>query len=64
MIDGFTANMDFEAFIEDPKTVSAVERQLQIVSEAAIRLGSEAERRIPAPGFCFAQRNLLTCGRK
>jgi uncharacterized protein with HEPN domain len=51
MIERFTANMDFEAFVEDPKTVSAVERKLQIISEPAVRLGSEAERRIP--GVCW-----------
>ena len=39
MIETFTSGMDFEAFREDPKTVAAVERELQIVSEAAIRLG-------------------------
>jgi uncharacterized protein with HEPN domain len=30
------------------KTVAAVERKLQIISEAAIRLGIEAERRCPS----------------
>ena len=39
--------MDFEAFREDPKTVAAVERKLLIISEAAIRLGAEAESRGP-----------------
>ena len=47
MIESFTAAMDFEAFREDPKTVAAVERKLQIISEAAIRLGEGAERRCP-----------------
>ena len=47
MVEQFTAGMDFEAFREDPKTVAAVERRLQIVSEAAIRLGNEAEERVP-----------------
>lgn len=45
MIEGFIARMDFEEFSADPKTVSAVERKLQVISEAAIRLGSEAEAR-------------------
>lgn len=49
MIESFTAGMDFDAFREDPKTVSAVERKLQIISEAAIRLGEGAERRCPGP---------------
>lgn len=44
-----TDGMDFEAFRADPKTVRAVERGLQIVSEAAIRLGAEAERLCPGP---------------
>ncbi len=47
MIERFTAGIDFEEFMEDPKTVSAVERKLQVISEAAIRLGAEAERRCP-----------------
>jgi len=47
MIETFTSGMDFEAFREDPKTVAAVERELQIVSEAAVRLGPNAERRCP-----------------
>ena len=45
MIQQFVSGMDFEAFRQDPKTVAAVERKLQIISEAAIRLGEEAERR-------------------
>jgi uncharacterized protein with HEPN domain len=47
MVEQFTCNMDFEAFREDPKTIAAVERKLQIISEAAIRLGPEAEKRCP-----------------
>ena len=35
--------MDQEAYKNDLKTKSAVERQLQIVTEAAYRLGDEAE---------------------
>jgi uncharacterized protein with HEPN domain len=47
MIDRFTSGMDLEAFRDDPKTVAAVERKLQVISEAAIRLGGEAEGGIP-----------------
>lgn len=47
MIGRFTQGMDFSAFREDPKTVSAVERKLQIISEAAIRLGPDVEAEIP-----------------
>jgi uncharacterized protein with HEPN domain len=46
-VEQFTAGMDFGAFREDPKTVATVERKLQVASEAAIRLGSEAEERVP-----------------
>ena len=51
MIERFTAGMDFEAFREDPKTISAVERKLLVISEAAIRLGSDAEELIPGPSW-------------
>jgi len=47
MIEQFTAGMDFEAFCSDPMAVAAVERKLQIISEAAIRLADEAERVCP-----------------
>jgi uncharacterized protein with HEPN domain len=47
LIDQFTSGMDFRAFRSDPMAVAAVERKLQIVSEAAIRLGEEAERLCP-----------------
>jgi uncharacterized protein with HEPN domain len=47
MVEAFTSGMDFEEFRQDPKTVAAVERKLQIISEAAIRLGSDAETRCP-----------------
>ena len=43
--------MDFEAYKEDRKTKSAVERELQIISEAAIRLGEEGVRRAPGPDW-------------
>jgi uncharacterized protein with HEPN domain len=43
--------MDFQAFSEDPKTVAEVERKLQVISEAAIRLGAEAEIRCPGPAW-------------
>ena len=47
MIEAFTSGMDFDEFREDPKTVAAVERKLQMISEAAIRLGDTAETRCP-----------------
>ena len=45
-IEAFTRGMDFETFRSNPMAVAAVERKLQIVSEAAIRLGREAEQQI------------------
>ena len=47
MIERFTADMDFDAFREDPKTIAAVERKLQVISEASIRLGNIVEDQIP-----------------
>jgi len=47
MIEQFTSGMDFEGFRTNPMAVAAVERKLLIISEAAIRLGDEAERRCP-----------------
>ncbi len=47
MIEQFTSGMDSEMFRANPMAVAAVERKLQIISEAAIRLGSDAEQRIP-----------------
>jgi uncharacterized protein with HEPN domain len=41
--------MDFDAFRQDPKTISAVERKLQLISEAAGRLGEQAE--VLCPGL-------------
>jgi uncharacterized protein with HEPN domain len=47
LIEEFTQGIDFEAFQRDPKTIAAVERKLQIISEAATRLGLDAEQRCP-----------------
>ena len=49
LIEEFTAGMDFDAFREDPKTIAAVERKLLGISEAAIRLGKEADLVCPGP---------------
>ena len=48
-IKRFTQGMDAAAFREDVKTVAAVERKLQVISEAAIRLGEQAE--VLCPGL-------------
>ena len=47
MIVRFVRGMDLEAFREDPKTIAAVERKLLLISEAAVRLGEDAERLCP-----------------
>ena len=41
-VQRFVSGMDLETFRWDEKTRAAVERKLQIVSEAAIRLGDKA----------------------
>jgi uncharacterized protein with HEPN domain len=40
-IEQHVAGMDFAAYRDDPKTADAVERNLQRISEAAIRLGEQ-----------------------
>ena len=46
-IDTFLGDMDFDVYRGDLKTKSAVERQLQIVTEAAVRLGDDGDRLCP-----------------
>ena len=38
LIESFVENMNYEAFIEDPKTQSAVIRQFEIIGEAVKKL--------------------------
>lgn len=40
--------MEFSEYSHDLKTQAAVERKMLVISEAAIRLGDEAERLYPA----------------
>jgi uncharacterized protein with HEPN domain len=47
LIEQFTSGMDIEAFRANALVVAAVERKLQIISEAANRLADEAERVCP-----------------
>jgi uncharacterized protein with HEPN domain len=44
----FTAGSDYEAFVADPRTVYAVTRCLEIISEASRRLPDELKARHPA----------------
>ena len=46
-VDGFLKEMDFDAYRADLKTRSAVERQLQIISEAAARLKDDGREALP-----------------
>lgn len=50
-IETFVADMDLEVYKADFKTKSAVERQMQIITEAAVRLGDDAERLVPSPDW-------------
>ena len=50
-IESFLDGVTFESYQADVKTKSAVERQLQIVTEAAIRLGDRAESIAPGPDW-------------
>lgn len=50
-IEDFTGDMPLETYKEDAKTKSAVERQLQIITEAAYRLTPEDEQLCPEPDW-------------
>jgi uncharacterized protein with HEPN domain len=47
MIEQFVAGVSFDQFREEPMRVAAVERHLQKISEAAIRLGEQADTLCP-----------------
>ncbi len=49
LIELFLDGLTFESYQTDLKTKSAVERQMQIMTEAAIRLGRDAEQIAPGP---------------
>ena len=51
LIDLFLKDMEFEAYKSDLKTKSAVERQMQIITEAVYRLGDQAEILCPGPDW-------------
>ena len=46
-IYSFVQGMDQKSYREDLRTRSAVERQLQIITEAGFRLGNDAQRLCP-----------------
>jgi uncharacterized protein with HEPN domain len=43
--------MDCADFREAPTTIAAVEHQLHVISEAAVRLGDDAESHCPGPSW-------------
>jgi uncharacterized protein with HEPN domain len=47
LIESFITGMNLESFPADAKTVAAVERKPLSISEAAVRLGDEAEKLRP-----------------
>ncbi len=49
--------IEHEMFRANPMAIAAVERKLQNISEAAIRLGIEAVQRIPASAMAGYQRD-------
>ncbi len=51
-IEAFIGSMDFAAYQKDLKTKSAVERQMQIITEAAMRLGEDGP--LVCPGLDWA----------
>ena len=51
LIEQFVGSMDFPAYEADIKTRAAVERELQIITEAAYRLKPEGEALCPSPDW-------------
>jgi uncharacterized protein with HEPN domain len=46
-VERFTEGLDFDAFCEDERAMFAVQYALLVISEAAHRLGGEAEKLCP-----------------
>jgi uncharacterized protein with HEPN domain len=46
-IEAFLGDMEFDVYRGDLKTKSAVERQMQIITEAAVRLGEDGDSLCP-----------------
>ena len=47
----FLEGVDFDSYKADIRTKSAVERQVQIITEAAYRLGDQADTLCPGPDW-------------
>lgn len=50
-VESFLRGMDLAGYRADIKTESAVERQVQVITEAAVRLGERAETLVPGPDW-------------
>ena len=50
-IELFLTDMDLDAYKADLRTKFAVERQMQVITEAAVRLGQDAEVIAPGPDW-------------
>ena len=46
-IADFVSGLTYEEYVQDTRTRLAVERALQIIAEAAVKLGPVAEERVP-----------------
>ena len=47
LIEDFVLGMDLDAYRQDARTQAAVERKMLVISEAAVRLGNNAENLCP-----------------
>jgi uncharacterized protein with HEPN domain len=61
-IEAFLAGTDFEKYEADEKTKAAVERKLQIITEAAKRLGDNAQSLRPGPDWVVFAEWATSCG--
>ena len=50
-VESFLSGMDLASYRADIKTKSAVERQMQVITEAAVRLGEPVETLVPGPDW-------------
>lgn len=46
-INEFVNEMDFESFMSDPKTLRAVERNIEIIGEASSKISDDVRQRYP-----------------
>lgn len=61
-IQSFTSDLTFDEYLNDVRTVSAVERQFEILGEAARRISEEFRQAHPAIGWqrIVGLRNIVT----